>query len=115
MRDNWTIVIEGLGPTHDGEPGSADSIMLSMLDQLKKNHEIWQARFTGRRGEENWIDPIHLNSHIELCETCKAAKEDQSKEEPSFKKEPEEDPHESLVSAGVRATVTRGGRDAARK
>ena len=55
MRENWTITIEGMGETHNSKSSDADCIMVAMMKELEKNHDLFQARFTSKQGEENFM------------------------------------------------------------
>jgi hypothetical protein len=72
--DNWTICLEGIGPTHEGCACDADTHMLSVLEALEKaGHRILQARYTTGRGEENWRDPVTREMHVDMIARTKAA------------------------------------------
>jgi hypothetical protein len=72
--DNWTIVIEGIGSTHECSVDDANHHMLIALAALEKSgHRILQARYTCQHGEENWIDPVYREMHEEFAVKAKAA------------------------------------------
>jgi hypothetical protein len=56
-KENWSIFIEGMGPTHTGSWEDASTSMVDFMRDLRKNHVLFQARFTGKRGEENLMEP----------------------------------------------------------
>ena len=93
--DNWTILIEGMGPTHNGKMADANNAMLKAIEWLRDNHDILQARFTTCRGEENWCDLATLDMHVKLYA------------------EADEDLHKQLVQLGLEASED--SKDAARE
>ena len=68
MRENWTITIEGMGETHNSRSSDADVRMVEIMKLLEKDHDLFQARFTSKQGEENFLIPSVREQHEAMAE-----------------------------------------------
>lgn len=90
---NWSFVIEAIGPTHNniGQVGDANLLALEFVRACEAaGHRILQIRFSGSGGEENWRVDTTRDMHEQLYASCHEATS----------------PHEELVAQGVKADAS---------
>lgn len=58
---NWTIVIHGTGPHHNGKPYDADAVALQLVEELKEAGQVVHHASITYGGSQVLTEPLKIN------------------------------------------------------